>query len=137
MIRALLDTNVILDVLLAREPMGARVAQIWQAHEEEHFTGFICAITPATVYYVARRLLGKQQALKMTGDLADTFEVCAVNRQILRAALQLDLSDFEDAIQAASAAAENLDFIITSNLKDFKKSPVRAVSPVEFLKQLG
>ena len=50
MIRALLDTNVILDALLAREPIGTRVAEVWQAHEDGRFTGYICAITPATVF---------------------------------------------------------------------------------------
>jgi len=137
MIRALLDTNVILDTLLAREPAGAQSAAVWQAHEENLFTGYICAITPPTVFYVARKQLGKQKALKMTGDLADTFEVCAVNGETLRSALRLGMADFEDAIHAASAFAEGLDFIITSNLKDFKKSPIKAVSPVEFLKQLS
>lgn len=137
MIRALLDTNVILDVLLAREPMGKKAAAIWQAHEDTLFTGYICAITPPTVYYVARKQLGKQQALKMTGDLADTFEVCAVNKETLRTALRLGMGDYEDSIHAASALAEGLDFIITSNLKDFRKSPVGAVSPTDFLKQLS
>jgi hypothetical protein len=75
--------------------------------------------------------------LKVTGDLADTFEVCAVNRETLRSALRLGMVDYEDAIHAASAFAEGLDFIITSNLKDFKNSPVKAVSPAEFLKQLN
>lgn len=50
MIRALLDTNVILDVLLAREPMGVQVGAIWQAHEDNRFIGYICAITPPTIF---------------------------------------------------------------------------------------
>ena len=73
----------------------------------------------------------------MTGDLAETFEVCAVDKQILLSASRLDMPDFEDAIQAASALANGLDFIITSNLKDFKKSPIKTVSPAEFMKQLN
>ena len=137
MIRALLDTNVILDVLLAREPFGVQVAAVWQAHEDERFTAYLSAITPATVFYVARKQLGKTQALKMVEDLTSTFEVCAVNHDVLRSALRLEMADFEDAIQSANALLEGLDFVITRDLKDFKKSPVKAVSPVEFMKQLG
>jgi predicted nucleic acid-binding protein len=137
MIRALLDTNVILDALLAREPVGGQVRAVWEAHEDGHFTGYICAITPPTVFYVARKAVGKSQAFKMTGDLAETFEVCAVDRGILQSAMRLEMPDFEDAIQSASALAAGLDFVITSDLKDYKKSPVKAISPVEFMKQLG
>ena len=137
MIRALLDTNVILDALLAREPVGGQVRAVWEAHEDGRFTGYICAITPPTVFYVARKAVGKSQAFKMTGDLAETFEVCAVDKSILQSAMRLERPDFEDAIQSASALAAGLDFIITSDLKDFKKSPVKAISPVEFMKQLG
>jgi len=137
MIRALLDTNVILDALLAREPFGAQVSAVWQAHEDERFTAYLSAITPATVFYVARKQLGRKQALKMMEDLTDTFEVCAVNREVLRSALRLEMDDFEDAIQSANALTEGLDFIITRDLKDYKKSPVKAISPVEFIKQLS
>jgi len=137
MIRALLDTNVILDALLAREPVGGQVRAVWEAHEDGRFTGYICAITPPTVFYVARKAVGKSQAFKMTGDLAETFEVCAVDKSILQSAMRLERPDFEDAIQSASALAAGLDFIITSDLKDYKKSPVKAISPVEFMKQLG
>jgi predicted nucleic acid-binding protein len=115
---------------------GRRQRRVWQAHEENLFTGYICAVTPPIVFYVARKQLGKQRALTLTTDITDTFEVCAVNREVLRSALRLGMTDYEDAIHAASAFAEGLDFIVTSNLKDFKKSPVKAVSPAEFLKQL-
>jgi predicted nucleic acid-binding protein len=136
MIRALLDTNVILDTLLAREPSGVQAAAVWQAHEDNLFTGYICAITPPIVFYVARKQLGKQKALALITDITDTFEVCAVNKQVLQSALRLGMTDYEDAIHAASALAEGLEFIVTSNLRDFRKSPVKAVSPVEFLKQI-
>jgi predicted nucleic acid-binding protein len=35
MIRALLDTNIILDALFARESFGEQAAAIWKAHEDE------------------------------------------------------------------------------------------------------
>lgn len=73
----------------------------------------------------------------MADDLTSAFEVCAVNHDVLRSALRLEMADFEDAIQSANALLEGLDFVITRDLKDFKKSPVKAVSPVEFMKQLG
>jgi len=88
------------------------------------------------VFYVARKNLEKKQALKMVGDLMDTFEICSVNRDVLRSALRLDVTDFEDAIQSASALAEGLDFIVTRDAKDYKNSPVTVITPVNFIKKL-
>lgn len=137
MIRALLDTNIILDALFAREPFGEQAAAIWKAHEDERFTGYLCAITPVNVFYIARKEVQRKQALRMMNDLMDTFEISPVNREILRAALQLETKDFEDAVQIASAQADDLDFIITRDVKDYEKSPVKALTPAEFVAQLG
>jgi hypothetical protein len=60
-----------------------------------------------------------------------------VDHAVLQRALQMEIPDFEDAIQSASAIADKLDFIVTRDVKDFANSPVRALSPVEFVKQLG
>jgi predicted nucleic acid-binding protein len=137
MIRALLDTNIILDALFAREPFGEQAAAIWKAHEDERFTGYLCAITPVNVFYIARKEIQREQALQMMNDLMDTFEISPVNREVLRAALQLEMKDFEDAVQIASAQADDLDFIITRDIKDYEKSPVKVLTPVQFIQELA
>lgn len=137
MIRALLDTNIILDALFAREPFGQQAAAIWKAHEDERFTGYLCAITPVNIFYIARKELQRKQALRMMHDLMDTFEISPVNQDVLHAALKLDLKDFEDAVQIASAQADGLDFIITRDTKDYEKSPIKAITPAEFVQHLA
>ena len=137
MIRALLDTNIILDALFARESFGEQAAAIWKAHEDERFTGYLCAITPVNIFYIARKQVQRRQALRMMNDLMDTFEISPVNREILRAALQLETRDFEDAVQIASAQADELDFIITRDVEDYKNSPVKILAPMEFMAQIG
>lgn len=137
MIRALLDTNIILDALFAREPFGELAAAIWKAHEDERFTGYLSAITPVNVFYIARKQIQQKQALRMMNDLMDTFEISPVNREVLRSALKMETGDFEDAVQIASALAEGLDFIVTRNSKDYEKSAVKALTPAEFIKQLA
>jgi len=133
---ALLDTNIILDALFAREPFGEQAAIIWKAHEDEVFTGYLSAITPVNVFYITRKAVQQKQALRMMNDLMDTLEISPIDRQVLRSALKLDIKDFEDAVQIASALADDLDFIITRDTTDFEKSPVQAISPVDFLRQL-
>ena len=137
MIRALLDTNVILDALFARESFGEQAAAIWKAHEDERFTGYLCAITPVNVFYIARKEVPRKQALRMMNDLMETFEISPVNQEVLRAALKLEMKDFEDAVQIASAQADDLDFIITRDIKDYENSPVKALTPAEFVLELA
>jgi len=73
----------------------------------------------------------------MMNDLMDTFEISPVNREVLRVALQLEMKDFEDAVQIASAQADDLDFIITRDVKDYEKSPVKVLTPAEFVQELA
>ena len=43
------------------------------------------------------------------------------------------MADFEDAVLAAAAQREKAGFIITRNVKDFANSPVRVITPAEFI----
>ena len=51
-------------------------------------------------------------------------------------ALALPLSDFEDAMQCASAMACNADVIVSRNVKDYQNSPIRTVTPEQLLQEL-
>jgi hypothetical protein len=61
------------------------------------------------------------------------FEVATVDRQVIDRALVMNLPDFEDAVQAAAAEGVGADYIITRNVGDFRRSPVRAILPAELL----
>jgi hypothetical protein len=47
--------------------------------------------------------------------------------------LGFNLPDFEDAVVIATALRENAEYVITRNVKDFRKSPVPAATPERFL----
>ncbi len=51
-------------------------------------------------------------------------------------ALALPLSDFEDAMQCASAMACNADVIVSRNVKDYQNSFIRTVTPEQLLQEL-
>lgn len=68
--------------------------------------------------------------------ILQAFYISAVDRDVLKRALQLNMTDFEDAIQIASAQAERLDAIITRDAQDYVNSPIQALTPAEFVAQL-
>jgi hypothetical protein len=49
--------------------------------------------------------------------------------------LKLGIGDFEDALQAGAAMSWEAAFIVTRNERDFKRSPVPAISPSAYLKR--
>jgi len=51
-----------------------------------------------------------------------------------RRALSLPMRDFEDALQAVAAESVGAQAVITRNAADYRRSPVPAVSPAEFLR---
>lgn len=68
--------------------------------------------------------------------LLKLIKISPVNLSILQSAITSPITDFEDAVQHECAVAENLDAIVTRNLKDYKDSRVKVYSPSEFLQVL-
>lgn len=133
MIRALIDTDVILDVLLARPEFVADAAAIWLAHDKHEFEGYISAITPVNVYYLARKAKGADNARQAIRELLDQWRVSPIDHGVLEHALASQFSDFEDAVQHSSAANRSIEYIVTRNGADYKQATLKVVSPAEFL----
>ena len=70
---------------------------------------------------------------KSLAGIIKHFKVIEISGSILQKALNSEIKDFEDAVIEVSAVKENADYIVTGNLKDFKKSVIKAISPDELL----
>jgi predicted nucleic acid-binding protein len=134
--RVLLDTNVVLDVLLRREPWREAAEALWQANDDGRLVGYVTATTLADVFYVARRLTDLQRARQAVQVCLDAFEIASVDRSRLERAQQLSGSDFEDNVQIACAEADGLDAIVTRDTDSFAGSTVAVWSPAECRRQL-
>ena len=137
MIRALLDTDVILDLVLAREPFVNDAAALWRAHEQQRLAVFIAAITPINVFYIVRKIKGAAVAREAVDILVTTLHICTVDQDSLRSALALSMSDYEDAVQVAAAISYQLDAVVTRNTKHYTQTSITVFSPPDFLKHLS
>ena len=137
MIRALLDTNVVLDFLLDRDPFASDAAIIWQATIERKLDIYISAITPINVFYIARKIKNAQLAREFVKSLLASCLVCRADHATLESALSLPLKDFEDAFQVASAQTEGVDFLVTRDPADYKNIDFPVISPAECVARLG
>lgn len=120
--RLLLDTNVVLDVLLARAPHAETAARVLSACETGVVDGVLCATTVTTLYYLLEKAANKKTASQSIAKLLKFSAVANVNNQILQSALELDFSDYEDAVLHQAALANSCDAIVTRNQKDFRKA---------------
>jgi len=135
--RVLFDTNVVLDVLLGRQPWLADASPVWQAADDGRLTAFVTATTLTDIFYVARRLFDLTRARQAVEVCLEAFEVVPVDRGALERAQQLRGSDFEDNVQMACAEAGKLDAIVTRDLVSFAASPVPVWSPAECRQRLA
>ncbi len=131
--RALVDTNVFLDVLLARKGLVEESQQVLDWFESRPGNGLIAWHTLSNLYYVGWKTAGREKALAAIDEILGAFEVCPVSSTEARRARNLGMADFEDALQASAAVAARAEYIVTRNTRDFRKSPVKSLTPRAFL----
>jgi predicted nucleic acid-binding protein len=93
--RILLDTNIILDVLLNREPWVTVSSEIWTACDQGQLTGYIPASVLTDIFYIARRATDIATACVAVGLCLAAFAICPVDWQTLERAITLPGNDFE------------------------------------------
>jgi predicted nucleic acid-binding protein len=133
MSRILFDTNVVLDVLLDRQPHAAASAAVWSVVETGAVEGVLSAHTLTTIHYLVRKQLGEAKAGRTVAAIMKVFGVAAIDGPVLGEALQLRFTDFEDAVTAAAAKSAGCDWIVTRDARGFRGSPVRALTPEALL----
>jgi predicted nucleic acid-binding protein len=135
-VNALIDTNVIIDVIVQRQPFFADSSRVLDRAERGEFTAWVCATTITTIFYLVRRHLGTSATIGRIKDLTAICGIAAVNQSVIDAALQSPIADFEDAILDHSAITVGAKCIITRNEVDFRNSTLLIYSPAQFLSSL-
>ena len=131
--RAMIDVNVLLDVLQRRGEFFISSARVCDLVSKGAIEGLVSAHAVTTIFYVMRKLVDPVSAGKALDWLLRTFDVAEVGKAALQRARGLGFEDFEDAVVAAAAESARCDYIVTRNLRDFSGSPVAAVEPAELL----
>lgn len=131
--KILLDTNIILDILLARKPFVDKAKDIFLLIENDKVEGFICATTITTIHYLIGRHTNKANADRLILEILKLFEVTLVDKNILEKATINNGIDYEDSVIYTSAQEAKIDIIITRDKKGFKNAQISVLNPQEFL----
>ena len=132
----LLDTDVLIDVALDRRPHADPAAELLDRIEHGAEAAFVAWHSLSNLYYLVAPALGDVSTRDFIVELTRFVAVAATDTPSIRYAAQLPMADFEDALQVAAARACGARHIVTRNVKDYARSPIRAVAPHDALGEL-
>jgi predicted nucleic acid-binding protein len=132
----LLDTNVVLDILLNRQPWYNEAALIFGLSEKKLINCFISASSITDIFYLAQKEHGKQATRDSIKGLLQVFNPAAVTDTNIYRALELEWDDFEDSVQFAVGESLSADFIVTRNVKDFASLAIAVLTPAQFIQHI-
>jgi predicted nucleic acid-binding protein len=132
--KVFIDTDIILDVAMARKPFFSASRTILAMAE----TGMIIGVTSsnciANLYYILRKVGGDADARTFLSGLIKYVSVIAIDHHNVLEALKSIFSDFEDALQNSSAQENQCEFVLTRNTADYKGSKLKVSPPEDFVK---
>jgi len=133
----LIDTNVILDYLLTRQPFMDNADKILNLCLQQECNGYIVAHSVTNIFYILRKNFSASKRKKMLVELCEFIEVAGIQKkQVIDALVNEDFDDLEDRLQVECARIVNADYIVTRNITDFSASPIPVILPEDFLKKV-
>lgn len=131
--RMLVDTNIVLDYLLEREPYAESAKKIVVACKQKKVIGCIAAHTVSNMFFILRKTYSVEDRRIILKDICKLFDVEGIDRlKIIQALDNSDFKDFEDCLQMQCAKSFRADYILTRNLADYRDSEIACISPEEF-----
>jgi len=129
--KIIIDTNIILDFFLSREPYAADAKQLFEMIYREKIDAFTTASSITDIYYITAKRLGRNFARGVVKQLLDIVGVVAVDGDDCINAINLPMADFEDALVTICAYKKDISFIVSHD-KDFLQSDFKHVKVIKF-----
>lgn len=135
--RVLVDTNIILDQILRREPFFAAANKFITMCATKEIDGYIAAHSIPNLFYILRKYRTDAERRQLLLTVCRILKVEAIDHNKIIAALNdADFKDFEDDLQVKCAESISADYIVTRNPKDFVTSPIPCISAEELLAKI-
>ena len=132
--KLLIDTNVVLDVLLRREPFFRTAAEVLSLTQRDEVWEYVSASAITDIYYIANKQMKDRDAVRdLLKRLLMIVSVAAVSEREIQNALNLAWGDFEDSVQYSVALLNEMDGIVTRNPSDYQDANIRIWLPEQAL----
>lgn len=132
--KVLLDTNIILDVILQRQPFFTFAFEILKLSDAGELESYITSNSITDIFYVLRKHFNNvDDRKKAVKHILNMVDIVSVTKTDIFKSFELEYTDFEDALQTQCAKKVKANYIITRNVKDFKDKSIDAVTPERFI----
>lgn len=132
--KILIDTNVLLDYLLEREPFFEDAKKVVSSCTEENTKGCIAAHSISNMFFILRKDYTAKESREILSNLCTIFDVEGIDKAKLLSGLANEgFSDFEDCLQMECAKSYGAEYIVTRNVSDYSVSDIKAILPSEYL----
>ena len=132
--KILIDTNVLLDYLLEREPFFDDAKEVILSCTDGNVKGCIAAHSISNMFFILRKDYNAKERREVLLNLCKIFDVEGIDKAKLISGLgNDDFSDFEDCLQMECAKAYGAQYIVTRNVADYTSSEIKAIMPKDYL----
>ena len=132
--KAFLDTNVVLDLLLDGRAGRPDAEEIFALAAYGDIEAIVSPVSFANAAYFLEKALGAGEAREKLSQLRSLVEVSPDDATTVDRALSLARwPDFEDALQYSSALSAGAEVIVTNNVSDFREADITVQTPGDFL----
>jgi len=131
--RILVDTNIVLDLLAKRPEFFTEAQELFTLSDKNKVALYVSSLTFANTYYILSQKMKLENVRKVLRKLKILVNILPMDDKIIDLALDSDFKDFEDAIQYYTAIENDLNIIITRNLKDFKPAKIPVLTAKNYL----
>lgn len=118
--KAFLDTNIILDIFHRDRPFHTDAVQLFLFLDERKFVAFYSESVLTTIAYVLSKSMKSAEINAATIDLNKKIKLLPCFHSFPDKAVLKNPPDLEDALLYEIALHHEMDYFITSNIKDFK-----------------
>ena len=132
----LLGADVLMDIALDRRPHSGPASDLLDRIEHGAESAYIAWHSVSKLYYIVAPARGGASARESIAELTSFVSVATTDTEAIRYAAVLPMEDLEDAMQVAAARACGARHIVTRNVRDYQRSPIRAIDPQEALSEL-
>ena len=135
-LQLLLDTNILLDALLQREPFveGWKTLLVMQEFGDADL--WVSAKSFTDVFYVASQRMDSHALQGAFIARLERLHACSITEDDIQAAARAQWDDFEDCLVARAAEKVKADFIVTRDLSGFSQSQISACTPTELVEHV-
>jgi predicted nucleic acid-binding protein len=134
--RIFVDADIILDLMLAREPFFSAASRLFLLLQDREIEGFVSPLIFSNLFYILRKELSGPEAVAALRKLRLLTHVLPVDEETIDKALASAFADFEDAIQYYAAQTGGLDAIVTRNRQNYRPAKLPILTAEECIEVL-